>query len=529
MDVRFRGIRLGNFKAFSNAQDVPIRPITLLFGPNSAGKSSIIHSLTLIHEAMRTGSLDASYTKLGGTNIDLGGFARYVFNRDLNRNIEWAAVFQVRKDELSDASDLNGEIKVGITFGIPLDDLGKPVEDAPVSVVSYEILIDGLPFLRMSGRPQRTMSLDSLNVAHPLVVDFATTSMTSDSDAEDYDTSRLAQELLSNYEGAVVLGALLPNQLERSTRSTLFTELDNSEATDGWVLGLFASSISSLLADIETSLSSAFKTFEYLGPLRTYPERNLSFSENRDEDWYAGGTYAWDVVRTNDEVRKRVNQWLGSEWLQTPYAFSVEHLISTSGMRADITDFVDTFFNVEEPTSSETATSEQLADLLFDQLVSTSDQSADELVITDKRTETVVSNRDIGIGVSQVLPILVSSYATQNGLVMIEQPEIHLHPALQSELADVFIESALGDNKNTFVLETHSEHLMLRILRRIRESADSELPESRYPITPDDVSVLYIEPTVRGALVHHLPITEDGEFAEPWPQGFFAERARELY
>jgi predicted ATPase len=47
-------LRLGNFKAFADTQNIPIRPITLIFGPNSAGKSSIIHGLVLAHEAERT-------------------------------------------------------------------------------------------------------------------------------------------------------------------------------------------------------------------------------------------------------------------------------------------------------------------------------------------------------------------------------------------------------------------------------------------------------------------------------------------
>jgi predicted ATPase len=152
----------------------------------------------------------------------------------------------------------------------------------------------------------------------------------------------------------------------------------------------------------------------------------------------------------------------------------------------------------------------------------------DELVLMDLRSNTPVTHRDVGIGVSQVLPVLVLAYADEGKIVAIEQPEIHLHPALQAELGDVFIESALGERRNTFLLETHSEHLILRILRRVRETTEGKLPAGTIPVRPEDVSVLFVEPTNQGSVVQQLPVTPDGDFGAPWPGGFFAERFQDL-
>jgi len=133
----------------------------------------------------------------------------------------------------------------------------------------------------------------------------------------------------------------------------------------------------------------------------------------------------------------------------------------------------------------------------------------------------------VGIGVSQVLPVLVSAYASKNKIIAIEQPEIHLHPGLQAELGDVFIESAMSENGNTFLLETHSEHLILRILRRIRDNNKGEC--NGVPITNKDVAVLYVAPDKNGSKVINIPITEDGDFETDWPEGFFEEREKELF
>jgi predicted ATPase len=127
------------------------------------------------------------------------------------------------------------------------------------------------------------------------------------------------------------------------------------------------------------------------------------------------------------------------------------------------------------------------------------------------------------------LPIILESFAQENKLIAIEQPELHLHPALQAELGDVFIESALGENKNTFLLETHSEHLILRILRRIRETTRNKLREGAIPVRSDDIAVLYVEPGEDGSVVRELRVNNQGRFIDDWPNGFFEERFSEEF
>jgi predicted ATPase len=123
----------------------------------------------------------------------------------------------------------------------------------------------------------------------------------------------------------------------------------------------------------------------------------------------------------------------------------------------------------------------------------------------------------------------VLTIAQKAGVIAIEQPELHIHPAIQVELADLFARYAIQHNK-LLLLETHSEHLLLRLLRRIRGSESqgrSESPE--HILRKEDVSVQYVQPTPEGTHFERLRIDSDGDFLDEWPDGFFDERDEELF
>jgi len=537
-------LHLGNFKAFAETQNIPVKPITLIFGANSAGKSSIIHSLALAHEAMRTGELDLFRTDLGGSSIDLGGFRQYIHRRQASRRMGWGLTLSTSKftGRLKELLEPVANITLNITTGMPLDDQDQPVQGAMPHVIFYELESDGSTLLRMSRRPGNQMALDLLPYKHPvlqrlisaLLEGFTTTGTVSEEDLKNLE--KPIAEIISGLRGP--MGTFFPKGLRDESRDeegaqqmSLFpVSRGNREEDLAKAVRFFLPrTLDELIQKLNRTVQSEINRLHYLGPLRSYPARHLAFAEHEDINWYAGGGYAWDVVRRNKEVRDKVNGWLcDAKKLSTPYELSIKNLLTIDDLSADYEEIVE---RVEKDFVGGDVDYDYFGTLhgALSELKNKEDNlaSIQELVLLDRRTDTQVSHRDVGIGVSQVLPVLVSAYASQEKIIAIEQPEIHLHPALQAELGDVFIESALAGNKNTFLLETHSEHLILRILRRIRETHRGT--NNGIAVTNNDVAVLFVTPDKKGSQVINIPITEDGDFEAEWPEGFFEEREKELF
>lgn len=564
-----RGIRLvelGNFKAFADTQSVRIAPLTLIFGANSSGKSSLIHGLLLWRHALDTGELDVFRTDIGGDSVDLGGFHQYVHRRDPSRRVEWA----VGLDPSSlrgQAARLLGKAKdltLKLSFGVPLDDHSQPLLGEPPRLITYEVESDGRVVLRMSRRPDGTLQVDRVEqealkpVVDAMLLSFTTTEhIDSQPDAEA--VAQAFTELIPKLRFSA--HRVLPDQLVgEDPDSPHVPELipigksGRREEIIGSAKLFIPRVVAEFVASLNSTLDEQLSRIAYLGPLRSFPPRHFTFAEEKDRNWLAGGGYAWEVVTKDDAVREKVNAWLGKpDRLQTPYRLDVRRYIAPEEAEKILSEeFLNVLMyraKVENPgeygvISEITHVDDKLEEASVHVIRMDNDELArntiqrilsnpsgthlDDLVLRDLRTDTVVSHRDVGIGVSQVLPVLVHAYADQGQIVAIEQPEIHLHQALQAELGDVFIESALGEQRNTFLLETHSEHLILRILRRVRETTEKKLPPGAIPVRPEDVSVLFVEPTPNGSVIRHMHVTPDGDFAEPWPGGFFAERLKDL-
>ncbi|MDD5198393.1 MAG: AAA family ATPase [Terrimicrobiaceae bacterium] len=587
---------ISNFKAFGPAQTIPLKPITLIFGPNSAGKSSILHSLLFAHESLRTGNLDVRQTELGGQSVDLGGFQQLTHRCNPDNTVTLAfhlpklsgekslgwelenivirATLQMQKSMLSSGDkaldELLGEPGVHFVDQSSADTvrilerfLADRIsgEGATPILRRFEVEVGGEVLVQASRRAERGMKIDRFATHHPTCRQFIEAIVLANSTTQNFDEADADVV-------AKALDEMLPEIeldeygfLARSKRRTLadlalktdFAPIEKerrAETLRGHARQFLPRLINGLFDLVSGALENFFEKLDYLGPLRSYPPRHLSLDAITDSG-KSEGMDAWRTVLRDAKIRDKINRWLSSEFLTTRYELGVNSLVplhlAAEALETEFSDIVNERAAQHDEDRENSGTPEsderfyapyscgqwdtpELFRRMLWQIIQRSSRSAvPELTLMDKRTGTFVSHRDIGIGVSQLLPVLVKAYAKQGSVVAIEQPEIHLHPALQAELADVFIESALGDQKNTFLLETHSEHILLRLMKRMRQTHEQSLPKGTCPITPNDVSLLFVSPGPEGSVVQDIGLNERGELVKAWPGGFFEEGLNEIF
>lgn len=132
-------------------------------------------------------------------------------------------------------------------------------------------------------------------------------------------------------------------------------------------------------------------------------------------------------------------------------------------------------------------------------------------------TENYTSIANAGFGASQVLPLVVQAIVSPKGSITIaEQPEIHLNPKIQCELADLFV--SMATKGQTIIAETHSEHLLLRLRRLIAENK----------ISSDKVAIYFVEKVDNDSVIKEIELQENGHINSiDWPKDFFGESLKE--
>jgi hypothetical protein len=526
---------------------------------------------------LRHQNLDADRTTLGGESVDLGGFRSLVHGHDLDRRISMFFAFDV-----PGSLGVPGEAEPG---GV-CEALDERVENAWVRleigwsrtrgepvVFVYELGVDGRgrePLMRIEAGTSRGQVASLVLRVDDGVFGEA------DDDGQNAVVHLVEEAGWPVRDG--LAGATLHQRSALPDWGRALPLAHPDDEAPSPALSELRAGLSMLAVGLGERLTSELERLVYLGPLRTVPPRGYRPPLTEALARWPEGLAAWDALyKHGPDLLARVNRWM--EALGTGYRLELRELREVDkGLTRQLENLVALRSNQPRPfkgggnmpapvkvggnTPPRTAGARRTtrkATTLEDEVARFLDavQAAPTrrtLVLVDDRTGVALEPSDVGVGISQVLPILVAAvHRGRSGagrFVLVEQPELHIHPKLQVNLADLFIEQSRAGSlsEHTFLLETHSEHILLRLLRRIREASETvdddtkgapedelgdeegEAAPSPVPFGPDRLSVVYVQRAADGSTEFvPLRVDENGEFLDLWPEGFFDERMGELF
>ena len=440
-------LHIKNFKAWKDTGPIRLAPLTVIFGANSAGKSSLGHLLLALKQT--TLSVDRKRPlHLGDENalIDLGTFAECLHNHDLKNALEFKLEWKVPGKDLEVRDPLSKQRFAGdelqLTVALSADDKEQPKVDK----LSYQLLREA-----------------TLQIA----VNYLR------GEKNKFDISSGKYKFVRNTGRGWPLDE--PDKFYRISDQSR-ARFQNAE----------------FLSDFALSTEAILNSIYYLGPLREHPKRIYSWSGETPESVGQKGEFAIAAILAARMQDRRLNRGPNRRLIR--FDEFIAQWLKDLGI-------IESF----EVKTVATGRKEY-------EVVVKTHASASEVKITD-----------VGFGVSQVLPALVQAfYCPPNSTIWMEQPEIHLHPQVQAELADVFISATQArENGNgrhvQLIVESHSEHFLNRLQRRIAEGS----------VAPEDVAVYFCRRAGSATELEPLRLNMFGEI-ENWPENFFGDEMADI-
>ncbi|MBL8232966.1 MAG: DUF3696 domain-containing protein [Bryobacterales bacterium] len=442
-------LRIQNFKNWADTSELRLAPITVFFGSNSTGKSSLIQFLLMLRQT--ADSPDRRRVLHPGdqnTPVELGTFRDLIFAHDLTKEISFSFEWKLPAAlSISDPIGLREFFGERLSFHASIAFDQK--DQAPrVTGLRYD-LIDSREPLRVSMTPTGTQRASK----------------------QQFNLEASPYELKRNQGRAWKLPSPVrfygfPEEVSAYYQNASFT------------------------SDLALSLEQELRRIQYLGPLRTVPKRSYVWSgEVPDHVGWAGDRAVEALLAATD---RQINP--GYKKKGQPFQAVIARWLAQMGL-------LDT----------------------FDVRPIAQHRKEYEVVVRTRASGSDVTLPDVGFGVSQVLPVIVECfYAQPNTTILLEQPEIHLHPSVQMTLADLFIEAVQSredgkDRAIQLIVESHSEHFLRRLQRRVAEQA----------IKPDQVALYFCGRGADGALLKPLEVNLFGDI-ENWPDDFFGDEMGEV-
>jgi predicted ATPase len=405
-------LQLKNFKAWEDTKSIVFKPVTMLLGTNSSGKSTLIQSLLLLRQTVQSPDRTI-HLNLGGDEIhdffNFGDFDNVLKQGASPRQFE--LMFEFKRPNDSER----------VTSGGFFCSYGQ------TSAGAVEV---------------QTMRL--------------------------WETGGLQVQAIRREKGAYSL--VMNAEAQPRGKSRDYTP-ERSIALSAKALSCLGPD-GSRVEDISLAVRRELESIVYLGPLRRKPERDYVWNKSKPGEVGIDGHKAVDVLLASA-------------------------LLRGEGGKNEVAESVSTWLKKM-----------RVADKLEVRQIGRSTRY--EVVV--HRDGVIANLRDVGIGVSQVLPVLtVAFFAPEGSTVLLEEPEIHLHPLAQSVLAELFVEVS-KKRKVQFIVETHSEHLFRRIQTLVAKEKTSVA----------DCAMYFVEKGKGGAKIRELNLDDYGRLTN-WPDNFFGD------
>lgn len=438
-------LQIQNFKTWRDTGPIRLAPLTVIFGQNSAGKSSLGQLLL----ALKQTALAAERKRpllLGGERalVDLGSFADCIHNRDLTQPLTFELGWQLPTPlEVSDP--LSAQHSKGEQLRLRVALLADAQQQPHVQQLSYRL---------------REGATDVLTV------DYQAGEQEPQLRAEPY-------RLVPNRAASGALDA--PDKFYRISERTL-ARYQNA----------------GFLTDFALATETALAGLEYLGPLRDTPKRLYAWTGESPEGLGPRGEHAIAALLAARVKQRRLSLGPG----QPQYRF--EELVA--GWLKHLGLIHDFALQPIAPGRRE-----------HEVLVKTSPQAEP------------VHLADVGSGVAHTLPaVLLPFYCAPHSTVWLEQPEIYLHPQAQAHWADVLITALFARERGRprqtqIIVESHSEHFLNRLQRRVAEGT----------LAPEQVAIYFCRRTEAAAELEPLHLNKFGAI-ENWPDNFFGDEMADI-
>jgi len=440
-----RELRIKNFKGWQDTGLIKMAPLTVFFGANSSGKSSIGHLLLTLKQTVDNPDRKTIIFP-GGNNspMQFGSLQNLIYHRKIGNTIEFEYLWDLPKTiQIFDTINENKFTGNMMRFSasIKLTDY----KTSEVEHFTYGLLNDTKEALSVSMKKNNSKSSYEIKANNYKLV----------------KTQGRAWEI-----GAPVRFYGFPETVVAYHQNADFVQTLNLQQ------------------------ERLYGSIYYLGPLRNSPLRLYTWPGSEPESaGYSGENSIHAILAAQS---RKMN--MGKKKKLMLFQEVIAEKLKEMGL---IEEFHVTPISEGHQTY--------------------------EVKVRAKGSDDLVNLPDVGFGVSQVLPVLVQLfYVPANSIIIMEQPEIHLHPSAQAILADVMIDGILSceDGKERgiqLIVETHSEHFLRRLQRRIAENV----------ISNDKLAAYFADANIKPPRLEALKVDSYGNILN-WPDGFFGDEMEDI-